>query len=340
VDRVPDAPPELSRLFEQVERVPPWLDWDRVARAHRTFYRAGLAGGIVLGAKSLALGYCAPAGNKPLAFSGRLTQAVPRRLAETARYVSATCSPGGLRRDGDGFAIGLKVRLIHAEVRRMLERSGQWDRRAWGAPINQHDMAATILLFSLSFLDGVRELGLRVRRAEADDYIHLWRYAGFIMGVEEPLLPRDEPHARQMADIIERTQGPPDDDSRALVRALVESPRAAAQSDRDRRRAEPRVKLGYGLCRTLLGAERADQLGLPRTRWQHVVPAVRQGVAVGGALSDRWPPLGRWVEAKAEALGRRYWERAVQEGLGSVPATFALPLRLQGLDATKRPALG
>jgi hypothetical protein len=36
------------------------------------FLRPGLLGGLVLGLRSLVYGYAAPAGNKPLVFSGRL----------------------------------------------------------------------------------------------------------------------------------------------------------------------------------------------------------------------------------------------------------------------------
>jgi hypothetical protein len=46
--------------------------------------RTGFLGGIVLGFRSLVAGYCSPAGNKPLAFSGRLREAAPRRLSRPA----------------------------------------------------------------------------------------------------------------------------------------------------------------------------------------------------------------------------------------------------------------
>src|SRR5690606_6100879 len=148
-----------------------WVDWTRVDRAGKLFFRSGPAGGITLGAKSLVGGYCSPGGNKPLAFSGALESQVSRRLAETGRFVVATNTAGALRPGGEAWAITLRVRLMHAQVRRLLLRSGRWRSELWGAPINQHDMAATSLLFSVVFLSGLRELGVPVTREEAEDYV-------------------------------------------------------------------------------------------------------------------------------------------------------------------------
>ena len=87
--------------------------------------------------RSLVLGYASPAGNKPLMLSGRLKEQALKRLNETARFVQAVCRPGGMRPLADGWQITVKVRLIHAQVRRMILKSGKWDEGAWGAPVNQ-----------------------------------------------------------------------------------------------------------------------------------------------------------------------------------------------------------
>jgi hypothetical protein len=47
------------------------------ARGGEVLLRHGFFGGIVLGFRCLVAGYCSPAGNKPLAFSGRLREAAP-----------------------------------------------------------------------------------------------------------------------------------------------------------------------------------------------------------------------------------------------------------------------
>ena len=66
-----------------------------------------------------------------------------------------------------GWCLNVNVRLIHAQVRRMILCSGRWDADAWGAPINQHDELGTSLLFSVIVLEGLRQLGVRIAQADA-----------------------------------------------------------------------------------------------------------------------------------------------------------------------------
>lgn len=313
-DSLGDAPPAVAALFEHAREVPDWVEPNRIERAGALFFRSGMAGGITLGAKSLIAGYCAPAGNKPLVFSGQLESQLPRRLAETGRFVVATNTRGALWPGGDGWGITLRVRLMHAKVRALIARSARWNSE-WGLPINQHDMVATSLLFSIVFLDGIRAFGFPVTAQEAEDYIHLWRYSGWLMGVRDDLLPKSEPEARRMMSLIELTQGPPDEDARALARALLESPRRTMPNPRQ---AEFHVSLGTGMCRALLGDELADGLGLNRNAWRFVVPTVRLARRVLPSL----PPKLQ------EAMGKRYWKRNVETGLAGAPAAFQLPARL------------
>ncbi len=324
VAAVPHPSAAMRAFFEAAEHVPPWVDWETIDRGAHVLLRAGFVGGLVLGAKSLVYGYASPGGNKPLAFSGRLKDQAPRRLNETARFVQAVTVPGGLRPGAEGYAITLKVRLMHARVRQMLLASGRWDAARWGAPINQHDMTATLLLFSLVLLEGVRQLGVRVRRQEGEDYMHLWRYAGHLMGVDPELVSTTESDARRLGDLIAATQEGPDDDSRALAHALLDSA-AAAENPRDRALAKPRQELGRALCRELVGADLADALAIPKTRFRHVVPLLRR--VVRAAEVARSLPGG---DARAIAAGARYWERVVRVGLGGATAEFRLPERLTG----------
>jgi hypothetical protein len=117
IDAVADAPPALQRLFAQLDDVPFWVDWDQLDLGGAVFLRSGLLGVVVLMLRCLPLSYCSPSGNKPLVFSGRLTERAARRLGETGRFVIATCQPGALKRFSEGFKITVKVRLMHAQVR-------------------------------------------------------------------------------------------------------------------------------------------------------------------------------------------------------------------------------
>lgn len=324
IERPEGAPEPLAALLAATEGLPAWADTRRIARACGLFLRAGVVGGFVLGLRSLIHGYAAPVGNKPLVLSGRLKERAPRRLAETARFVAAVCEPGGLAPGGEGRAIALKVRLMHAQVRRLLLRSPRWDRAAWGLPINQHDMMATSLLFSHVFLDGLRLLGLQLTREEADDYVHLWRCVGWLLGADPALLPDREAEARALTECIYLTQGPPDADSRALTAALLRAPLQAARTPGERRVAALRVRLSYSVCRHLIGNTLADALEVPPERHAFAMPALVRTLAGLDRLRAAVPGL----EAHAAAAGRRYWDAVVEIGLDGAAATFAMPERL------------
>jgi ER-bound oxygenase mpaB/B'/Rubber oxygenase, catalytic domain len=324
VANVPDAPNEMRALFAETERVPPWVDWPTLDRGGRVLMRAGLLGGLVLGLSSLPHGYASPGGNKPLVFSGRMQEQAPRRLNETARFVQAVCRPGGMRPGADGYQITLRVRLMHAQVRQMLLAGGKWDAGAWGQPINQHDMAATTLLFSLVLLEGLRKLGARVTAEDAEAYVQLWRYTGLVMGVDPEILPTGEAEGRRLADLIRATTAPADADGRTLTRALLAAPVANARSPRERALLARRVEFTKAVCRELVGDELADQLGVARTRWRLTVPILKRVVAAAERIRDSVPGADR----TALATGTRYWDRVVEIGLAGATAEFRLPDRL------------
>ena len=200
---------------------------------------------------------------------------------------------------------------MHAQVRRLLQGSPRWDSGAWGTPINQLDMAGTVLLFSLVVVDGLRRFGFKFSAEEVSDVLHLWRTAGFLLGVREDLLSSTETEAREVWDLIRLTQGPPDADSAELAQALVESPLHEARTAAERSRAEGVVGLGYGLSRFLLEDGYADALGLPKNGWRFVVPALRGLVSTAGRVLGRLPGSER---LRLEA-GLLYWRHVVSVGL-------------------------
>lgn len=325
-----EAPNSLRRLFEQLDHVPVWVDWAAIDRASDVLFRTGFFGGTVLGAKSLVSGYCSPAGNKPLIFTGQLERRdrVGYRLAETSRFVVDVCERGGMRRYGHGFASTVRVRIMHAVVRRMIRRSGRFDEAAWGLPINQHDMVATTMLFSSAFLEGVRLFGFSITPEEAEDFMHLWRYNGWVIGVEPELLPTSEAQAIRLSDLITATQAPPDEDSCQLVRALVEAPIHNAGGDaKAQAMAKRQVDIGYGFTRCMQGEAMANALELPRTGARLIVPAIR-------GIVRRMERVGRRVpgyDSRLIRAGRTYWDQAIELGLAGRVAQFMPPAQLEGL---------
>ncbi|HEX3770618.1 MAG TPA: oxygenase MpaB family protein [Polyangiaceae bacterium] len=323
IARLPEAPGALQAFFAAVERVPLWVDDDLIDRGGAVLVRAGALGGIVLGMKSLVLGYASPVGNKPLVLSGRLEAQAGRRLNETARFVQATIAAGGMRPRAPGWQLTLNVRLIHAQVRRMIHKSGAWNAEAWGAPINQHDELGTSLLFSVVVLEGLRQLGMRIAPADGDAYMHLWRWSGWLMGLDPEILPATEAEGRRLGDMIAATQAPPDEDSRRLTDALLGAPVRDATTLHERTNAERLARFSRAMCRFLIGDVTADRLGVEGTSWSYVVPFARRLVASLELVRENVP----FGNSSALWAGTRYWDRVIAQGLAGA-AELKLPDRL------------
>jgi hypothetical protein len=324
-----EAPAPIRELLDEATHVPAWVDWETCDRGGTLLMRAGPLGGAVLGTRSLVLGYASPGGNKPLVFSGRLRDQAGRRLNETARFVQAVCRPGGMRPFGEGWQITLKVRLIHAQVRKMILTSGRWDAPSWGHPVNQHDLAGTTLLFSAAIIDGLRKLGMRISADEAESYVHLWRWVGRTIGVHADVLPASELEAMRLANLIETTMGEPDDDSRALTRALFEAAFRGCRTPEDFREAQRRVTFGRLVCRELIGDELADKLDVPTTSIRYAMPMMKRFIAGVGRFTRAVP----FADRTAVAVGSRYWDRVVEIGLQGATYEFPLPKALAHLAA-------
>ena len=314
-------PPAIRAFFEHVDYVPAWVDWEAMRRGNELLLRSGILGGIVLGTASLVMGYTSPAGNKPLVFSGQLQSKASRRLAETSRFVQAVAQYDGFRRTGEAFAITIRVRLMHAQVRAMLRQAPYWRTEEWGEPINQHDMAATTLLFSLIFLEGIRKLGIETDRIESESFMHLWRYAGHLMGVDTEILPTSEFDGWSLGELIRATQGRPDADSQALTRALFDAALEKAKTPEEIRIGKFRREMGRAFCRHLVGPEVANALGVPRTPFEPAFFVARSTTRASEIVRRHSSDVHR----AQIASGARYWERVVREGLGAIPADFMPP---------------
>lgn len=319
VAAVPDAPEPLRAMFRQLERAPIWVDRDRCNLGGSTFLRCRL-GFVPLALLALPIIYSWPAGNKPLALSGQLVHRASQRLKDTARYVFAVCQPDGLSRFSEGFAMTVRVRLIHAQVRRLLLESGEWRPDAWGAPINQCHMAGTNLMFSVGVLDGLTRLGYRFERMEREALVHLWRYAGYLLGVGHELLIADEFEGHRLLDLMFAFEPQPDDDSRALVDALMQTSFTYVQNFKAARWCG--VNLCYGISHALIGDEHSTALRFPKTNWKFVVPMIRPFtwlVETARMFSSR-------VQALAKVAGPKAFRHLLSErGLKGGTGGFAIP---------------
>ena len=72
-----------------------------------------------------------------------------------------------------------------------LSHNLNWDIKTYGLPINQEDMVATLLAFSVNIIYSIRKITHRSLSTEltfSNDelaYLHLWRYIGYLIGISE-----------------------------------------------------------------------------------------------------------------------------------------------------------
>ncbi|MBY4575604.1 hypothetical protein ACN94_18785 [Gordonia paraffinivorans] len=216
IDSVPDAPAPLREFFEIYEKVPGWVNREIIEEGARVM-RSGGADGLYI-ARDVALlgGYQFSGFNQTLLRTGALEKGSNRRFAETTQWATDVITENGLRPQGVGYKSTLRVRLIHAIVRRHVARMDDWDPAEWGLPINQTDMAATLVGALVSPSVGAIMMGIVYRPSEYDAVAHLTRYTGWLLGVDDEFLPRDFRDAIRVLYHTSYVLSTPDETTRRL----------------------------------------------------------------------------------------------------------------------------
>lgn len=258
-----DAPRALRLFFDQVEATPDWVQPALLHQGAQACGISGLTGMRVLRDLGLLAGYQASAINRTLVLTGALDKGAQRRVAETSKWWVDCTRPGGMQRFAPGYQGTLQVRLIHALIRRRVQALPEWDSAQHGLPINQGDMHATYLAFSVIFLLGQRLLGVPLSRRDGHAVMHLWRYIAWLMGVKEDWL-----HESARAGTVALyhnllAQAPPDDSSRQLGAALKDEPLQRHYPNCHWLRGHWNRALHLSIARTFIGQAGMRALGLP-----------------------------------------------------------------------------
>ena len=267
---MPDAPTPLKEFFAEVDQVPDWVDWDQIDIARRFIYRSGLAGPFILRDFALMGGYLLSGFNQALVLTGALNKDAAQRMKETSKWWVDCTAPDGLRRAGDGFRTTLRVRMVHALVRRNLDKRDDWDSSEWGLPVNQTDMAATYLAFCVVMMVGMRALGIPITPKESRAVMHLWKYAAWLMGVDARWLKDSEREGLVLLYQTYMTQSRPDWTSRELGSALAQEPLTRRYPWRDKYPLLHKLLLKtlyhqhLSTTSLFLNAEQRQALGLPK----------------------------------------------------------------------------
>ena len=239
-----------------------------------------------------------------------------RRLWETNQMIMDCLEPASLTPlSGLGWQSCLRVRFLHCKVRTRLSKSPRWDTSAWGVPINQEDMAVTILAFQYNILFVFDVLGIATTAQEREDYTHLWRFIAHLMGVlDEHNACASFARSRSYLESIVMHLIDPDETSRYLANHVI----ASVQN-------RPPVFWSYSmhaqLARMLMGDELADKLHLPNSAFFAAVHHVHfMMIRAVSALSDA--PWG--VGERVQRRNLEMVKGAIRRGLGGERTNFTM----------------
>ena len=257
-----DVPAGLQEFFESCAVPPDWLDLPGHIPGIRMFHRnSRLMLGAMVGG-TLVEGFATNIA-KSFFITGKVRDQGIRRLKQNNRHMVEIFLPGGLERDGDGWKLSVRVRLVHAMVRRLLDASEDWDHEAWGTPVSAAHTGFAITAFSARSLRHLKSLGAQFNDEERASFMQVWRYSGHLMGIPETILYRDEADALETFKIGLACEPDAELESVSLANALVNSsPLIAGVTEPAARRKLAHYV--FRVSRALIGPQIADQLMFPR----------------------------------------------------------------------------
>ncbi|KAI1745431.1 hypothetical protein F4680DRAFT_103410 [Xylaria scruposa] len=201
---------KIGRLWTQINTVPEWVDWDQIERGQKVFFRYGGPAITTLTFVSLLGGMGSARTVETLDRTGGFdVKVVRRRLLETTQHtINVHRDMKSIQPGGDGFVDSVRVRLLHAAVRRRImqmasQRPEYYDMARYGVPINDLDSLGTISTFSTAIMwIGLPRQGIYPRQQEIADYLALWRYVAYIMGAPHDWMATPESAKGMMESLL------------------------------------------------------------------------------------------------------------------------------------------
>ncbi len=257
-----DAPASVREFFESFAEPPDWVDLPSFLPGCRMFHRntrlvlAAMVGGVLVEGFSTNIA-------RSFFLTGKLRDQGMRRLKQNNRHMLEIFMPWGMDTHNDGWTHSVRVRQL-------IVRSGEWDIGELGTPISAAHVGFAIAAFSARCLQHLEKLGAKFDAEERQSFMAVWRYSGYLMGIPESILYRDEAEALEIYKIGLTCEPPPSLESIALASSLINSaPLFAGLTEIHARR-----KLaGYigEVSRALIGDELADGLRYPKSNARGVL---------------------------------------------------------------------
>ena len=318
IANVPEAPDPLREFFIEVEARPTWVDADKLRRGQRALRRGGADGMYVARDVSLLGGYQFSGFNKTLLRTGALEKGSNKRFAETMQWAMDVISDGGLAPLGVGYRSTLRVRLIHALVRRHVAAMPDWRADEWGLPVNQTDMAATLVGALIAPPVGAIGMGIVPTPGDLDAIAHLTRYVGWLIGVQDEWLPHSFRDGMRVLYHTATALSRPDESTKQLAVPMADDPLVWHYRTMPGLRRRLARAQHLSVTSGFLGPRAMRALGLPpyMPPWY---PLLRIPVNMTRSVAALTMPGGR---DRAAARGQREQEALLHTIIGDGKATI------------------
>jgi len=277
----------LFKSFVQnyFEVLPSWVDFKAIETGQKFFLRVGPFASYILTCASLVMSYGASNGARVLVETGRLRENVIKRIFETGVFIGQLMTVGGLSPGKQGHTAAIKIRFLHCAVRHHLEKKCPEIWNDLGVTINQEDLAGTLGIFCPAFILSLEKLGFYVSEEEKEGYHLLWRFVGYLIGIDDRLLTQNFDDGVKQAYAIFFHQWNPNEQSIQLVDKLFD-----ACSYKPSYFFVPRPFFS-SLTRYLIGDKQADSLQICKTSrlWNKSIQLFSWVVKANSWIQETFP---------------------------------------------------
>ena len=284
----PEAPESLRELIAHARRLPSWYDREVVRLAGRAFARNATLILLSLVSAAIVEGFSTRI-SRSFRVRGRLTDNGLQRLSQNNRQLFEQFLPRGMEPGADGWRATLRIRLIHAQSRRLISEFDDWPSAELGIPLHASHMALGCAAFSGRLMHHAMRLGGDLTADEREAYVHVWRWAAELLGVPEQLAFVDMASALRLFEIASLCEPPADYDSIIMANSIINSAPLVLGYTAPAIRRKWAARL-YKISRALIGDEAAESLAYP--------PSPRRLILIAPLRSFRW------TYKLAQTLGR------------------------------------
>ena len=303
--RAAEGEQTCQRFLDTCNAVPEWVDFTAMKQGQMMLGAFPINMGIALFTGSLVGGAVFQKMAMITAMTGMLSGDSNRRLDETAAMVLRMAFPGNLEPGAPGHELLMRVRLLHAAIRRFLVDSGRF-KHPHEVPINQQDLSITLGLFGYLNIRSLGMMHIHFNEEELASFNLMWRYTGHVLGIQDDLLPTtvaDQQafflaslkHQARPDKLDERTRMVMDNVARDAARKYPGVSEAAAR------------KFLYQSCRWLSGNDYVTGMEIEDAGEYWGIKTLK-GLGAVSAFTWRYIPGGRQVLYR---LGTRGYKKAL-----------------------------